>query len=48
MRLMETILVIFALIGAWAVMMAAFFWIGYATYCPPCGSVLAVFTEHCK
>ena len=45
MRFIETI---FALIGAWAVMMAAFFWVGYATYCPPCGSVLAVFTETCK
>ena len=45
MRLIETI---FALIGALAVMMAAFFWIGYITYCPPCGNVLAVFTETCK
>ena len=45
MRLIETI---FALIGAGSVMMAAFFWVGYATYCPPCDSVLAVFTEQCK
>jgi len=45
MRLIETI---FALIGVWSVMMAGFFWVGYATYCPPCGSVLAIFTEHCK
>jgi hypothetical protein len=48
MRFFETILFIFALIGVWAVMMAAFFWLGYATYCPPCNSVLAIFTETCK
>ena len=45
MRLIETI---FAFIGVLSVMMAAFFWVGYATYCPPCKSVLAVFTEKCK
>ena len=45
MRLIETTL---ALIGFSCTVIALFFLIGYATYCPPCGSVLAVFTENCK
>jgi hypothetical protein len=39
---------IFALIGLWATTMVGFFWIGYVTYCPPCHSVAAMFTENCK
>lgn len=39
---------IFALIGLWATTVVAMFYIGYATYCPPCHTVASVFTERCK
>jgi hypothetical protein len=45
MRLIETI---FALIGVCATVTVVFFYIGYTLYNPPCGTVLAVFTENCK
>jgi phosphatidylglycerophosphatase A len=45
MRLIETF---FALVGVSVTVMVTTFYIGYITYCPPCGNVLAVFTEHCK
>ena len=45
MRLIETTL---ALIGFSCTVTVLFFWIGYATYCPPCANALAIFTEHCK
>ncbi len=45
MRLIETT---FALIGVCGTVTVIFFYIGYMTYCPPCGHVFAIFTEHCK
>jgi hypothetical protein len=45
MRLIETF---FALVGVSATVTVVFFWVGYMTICPPCGTVLAIFTENCK
>ena len=39
---------IFALIGLWATTVVAMFYIGYATYYPPCHTVASVFTKECK
>lgn len=39
---------VFMFIGLWATTMAGFFWIGYATYEPKCGTIAALLTEHCK
>jgi hypothetical protein len=37
-----------ALVGLVSTIIVVGFYIGYATYKPPCRTVVAVFTENCK
>jgi hypothetical protein len=45
---MKYILDFFALVGLCASIIAAGFYMGYASYEPQCGTVAALLTEHCK
>jgi hypothetical protein len=45
---MRYILDFFALVGLCASIIAAGFYLGYATYQPKCRTIASAFTEHCK
>jgi len=45
---MKYILDFFALVGLCASIIAAGFYLGYATYQPECGIWVAAFTKECK
>ena len=45
---MKYIADLFALVGLVSTIIVVGFYLGYATYSPPCGSALAVFTKECK
>lgn len=38
----------FALVGLVSTIIVAGFYLGYATYHPPCHSVVSIFTKECK
>jgi hypothetical protein len=38
----------FALVGLVSTILVAGFYMGYSTYQPKCGNMLAVFTKECK
>jgi hypothetical protein len=45
---MKMVLDFFALVGLCASIIAAGFYLGYATYQPECGIWVAAFTKECK
>jgi hypothetical protein len=45
---MKYLLDFFALVGLVSTVLVAGFYMGYSTYQPKCGNMLAVFTKECK
>ena len=45
---MKYILDFFALVGLVSTIIVVGFYMGYSTYQPKCGNMLAVFTKECK
>jgi hypothetical protein len=45
---MKYLLDFFALVGLVSTILVAGFYMGYSTYQPKCGNMLAVFTKECK
>ena len=45
---MKYIIDFLTLLGLVSTIIVVGFYLGYATYSPPCGSALAVFTKECK
>jgi hypothetical protein len=45
---MKYIINFLTLLGLVFTVIVVGFYLGYATYSPPCGSALAVFTKECK